>query len=180
MPPTPAEFAAQLANPMGYYYLLAAAANVVAAGMAWKRKRHRVKEHCSLDCSFAVGFGLLAALAFRGSPAGNARRLENRDRRRLHAGRAVCSLSSLRLSLLYLAREFFVKPAVAWIGFNARDVVLRRIADRSELFRRRHAAGRRADRGDGLFARLFPLAGDVSSRGKRPPNDSLADSEKAG
>ena len=114
MPTTPAEFAAQLANPMGCYYLFAAAANGVAAGMVWKHK-NRIKSLVWM--LFVLGFGLLGLTAFRGSPLQLPGGMKT-------AIDAVCTPAELTLaffaafSLCFLARAFFVKPAVVWIGFN--------------------------------------------------------------
>ena len=114
MPPTPTDFAAQLANPMGYYYLFSSAANFTAAGMAWKQK-YRVKSLVWM--LIAVGFGLLGTTAFRGFP------LQLTDGMKT-ALDAVCTPAVLTfasfatLSLLFLARVFFVKPPVAWGVFN--------------------------------------------------------------
>ncbi|MCC6126631.1 MAG: hypothetical protein IT426_16845 [Pirellulales bacterium] len=114
MPPAPAEFAASLAHPLGCYYSLAAAANFAAAGMAWRRK-NRVKS--LIWTLFAIGFCLLGGMAFRGYPLQLSQGLKS-------AVDSACTPAALNFSffafllLVYFAREFFAKPAVAWIGFS--------------------------------------------------------------
>jgi hypothetical protein len=115
MTPDPAEFAVQLARPMGYFYLLGAAANLLAAGMAWWRS---FRGKSLVWQFFAVGFGLFAVSAFCGHPLVLSEGLKT-------AVNAVCTppvVSSAffaALVLAYFAREYIVKTATAWIAFNA-------------------------------------------------------------
>jgi hypothetical protein len=114
MSPTPTDFAPHIANPMGYYYLFAAGANIAAAGLAWKQL-NRIK--CLVWLLFAIGFGLLCIMAFRGSPLELTRGMKSTID-------AVCTPAVLSFTffisfvLIYLARVYFARPAVAWIGFN--------------------------------------------------------------
>jgi hypothetical protein len=114
MPSTPAEFAASLANPLGYFYSFAAAANLAAAGMAWKRKNRAKSLFWTI---LAGGLCLLGGMAFRGYPLQLSQGLKS-------AIDSACTPAALNFSffafllLVYFARDFFAKPAVAWIGFN--------------------------------------------------------------
>jgi hypothetical protein len=110
-----ADFAVQLAKPMGCYYLFAAAANGAAAGLAVKRRP------CWIGfvwLVFAAGFGLFGLSAFYGYPLQLPEGSKN-------AIDVVCTPAVLSFSffasllLFYFARAFFVKPAVAWFCFNA-------------------------------------------------------------
>jgi hypothetical protein len=110
-----AEFTAQLARPMGCFYLLAAVANLLAFGMAWRR-RFRRKSLTWLF--FAVDFGLFAVSAFCGNPPALPEGLKT-------AVNAVCTppvISSAFFAafvLAYFARKYVAKTATAWIAFNA-------------------------------------------------------------
>jgi hypothetical protein len=114
MPPVPADFAASLSCPMGYFYLFVAAANIAAAGIAWKWEKH-LKSVAWL--AFAGGFGAFCFTAFRGYPLQLPGGMK-------HAIDAVLSPAVLTFAFFatftffFLAREFLVKPAVVWIGFN--------------------------------------------------------------
>jgi hypothetical protein len=71
--------------------------------------------------AFAVGFVLLSISAFRGNPLGVPESLKR-------AIDGVCSPAAVSASFfaamvfVYLARDFFAKPTVAWIGLNAAAV----------------------------------------------------------
>jgi hypothetical protein len=115
MPPAPVIFAENLAQPMGYYYLFAAVANVIAASIGSMRKKRGKSVAWLL---IAIGFGWFSLTAFHGSPLELPCGLKN-------SINAVCTPAMLNFTffvsfvILYLGREFFVEPAVAWIGFNA-------------------------------------------------------------
>ncbi len=164
MPPTPSEFAAQLANPIGGCYLLAAAANIAVAGVACKQ---RSPLKCLGWSAIAVGFAALAVMSFCGSPLQIPHSLKT----------AIdAALTPAVLTFAFFAAFFclFVARVLRQSGgfldrFQRRRIVLGRIADRSELFCGSDAARRRADRGVRLPAGILPLAGNVSSRAKRPP-----------
>ena len=67
---------------------------------------------------------------------------------------------------MFLARRFFVRPAVAWTMLNLRLPVPGRLDDRSGLRPHRGQAGQRADRGDDFPAGVLHVVGGLPGRAR--------------
>lgn len=114
------------AGPLGWFYLIACAINLGAAGYVWRRAGRTAWAAGWLVV--AAGFAVLAALALVGSPLAMPERLKAAldallGRPRL--GPVTITLGSLMaLSALYLGRPFFVRPGVAWAVLDGSLVLM--------------------------------------------------------
>jgi hypothetical protein len=116
-----ADFIDSVATPLGWFYLSAAAANVIAAGRAWRRARRSGR--AVLWTAVAAGFVLCATLAFLGRPPA----IPENVKAALDAALSPVTLCAGVLVLLggfFLGRRFFVRPAVAWTVLNGSLVFL--------------------------------------------------------
>jgi len=110
-----AEFLQSAATPLACYYLAVAAANAVAACLAWARKRS--VRWAMVWAAVGGVFALLGCLALAGSPAGMPQGLKWAIDAAL--GPVTLTLGSLALlGALFIGRRFFVRPAVAWAALN--------------------------------------------------------------
>jgi len=112
----PTKFLESIAGPLGWFYLTACASNGLAAVAAWRKGAHG-----SRPVAWALlgaAFGILARQAFQGRPLLMPETLKDTIDEAL--GPVTFTLGSFAtLLLLYRARRFFVRPAVAWSIFNA-------------------------------------------------------------
>ena len=115
MPPNLEQFAQSVAVPLGWFYVVACAANVLAAGGAVRMRGYRRAAAWGL---VAAVFAVFACRAFMGYPPQMpAVCKEAIDSILGPVSYTVGTLAAL--VLFYLGREFFVKTAVAWVALNA-------------------------------------------------------------
>lgn len=120
------ELVAHVVAHVGWFYVLCAAVNLLAAGRSWQASR---RFSCGLWAAVAGMFALLAALAFGGFPGSLPAGIK--DVLNALANPMLFSLDSfVALSVLYLGRRFFATPAVAfallnlsllWMGLSLTD-----------------------------------------------------------
>lgn len=125
-----AEFLKQVSGFLGYYYLALAAMNALAALYLWRTNRSRLLFQAGkfpVTTAFvwllvSLAFVVMAPLGFSGHKTMMSLISVPsllRDGADYLMGPVVYSVGSLVLLLgLYLGREFFTKPWVAWTGFN--------------------------------------------------------------
>lgn len=98
----------------GCVHAAACAANVGAAVWAWRR---RFRDWAAVWIAVAAAFGGLATAAFCGKPVGFSEPIKEA----IDGGLGPTSLTVSVLAaifLFYWGREFFTRPAVAWLAFN--------------------------------------------------------------
>jgi hypothetical protein len=112
---THAEFVESIAIPLGWYYVLAAAINAVAA---WRAFRHgRSWGRAGGWLLVALLFGVLGCLAFGGRPVEMPETVKTAIDAAL--GPVTLTLGTFVFFVgLYLGRRFVVVPAVAWAAFD--------------------------------------------------------------
>ena len=114
MPAGEQEVIETIATPLGWYYLIVCAVNV-GAGVCWVRRGRRGTAFAWL--AVAAGFGLLGLTALWGRPLAMPDVLKTAIDAAL--GPVTMTLGTLCvLLILYVGREFFVRPVVAWTGLN--------------------------------------------------------------
>jgi hypothetical protein len=118
--PSP-EFIADAARPLGWFYLVAAAANVAAAWRAWRVRRRTV--HALAWSLVAAGLAMLAARSLAGHPP----ILPQAVRAALDHMVTPMSLwlgSFGLLAAFFWGRRCLAAPAVAWTALNAALLLL--------------------------------------------------------
>ncbi|MBX3412677.1 MAG: hypothetical protein KF708_08315 [Pirellulales bacterium] len=113
--PDPAVFVNDIKGFLGFYYLSLSVMNALAAMYLWLRLDKIRQAIVWLVVSTA--FLVLAPLAFSGRLPG----LPEAVRHAIDAASGAVTYTlgtTIVLVVLYLGREFFVKPVVAWTGFN--------------------------------------------------------------
>jgi len=109
----PHEFLAAVAGPLGWFYALTAGANVIAAGRSVTASRSKAAAWMTIGLLFAGA----AVLSFSGRPPMMPEVVKATVDAAL--GPITITLGSIALlTVLFLRREFFVRPAVAWVGLN--------------------------------------------------------------
>jgi hypothetical protein len=114
MTPGRAEFLAAAAVPLGWYYALAALANLWAAARSFRQRHAR---HAAAWLMLALLLGALAALAFAGRPP----EMPEALKRAIDAALGPVTFSTgavVMLLGLYRWRAFFVRGDVAWLALN--------------------------------------------------------------
>ena len=114
MPPNIEQFVASVAVPLGWFYAIVCAANLVAAGGALRVRGYRRAAAWSLTAAL---FGVFACLAMMGKPP----QMPSACKQAIDAvlGPVSYTLGALvGLMLFYLGRKFFVKTVVAWVALN--------------------------------------------------------------
>jgi len=110
----PEEFIEAIRVPLGVYYALACAANVGA--VAWCARRRRFFWLIAWG-AVAVGFVVLSSNAIAGWPLALSENLKQAIDGLMSPATVMVSFF-IFLVVVYLGRAFFVRPAVAWAGFN--------------------------------------------------------------
>jgi hypothetical protein len=105
-----------MTNDEGWFYLVCVTANVLAAWRSWRR--HGVRTWPVAWLALAAAFAVFSGLAFCGDPPV----VPQAMKAAIDSALSPASLSLgvfLILTVFYLGRKWFVRPAVAWIALNA-------------------------------------------------------------
>jgi hypothetical protein len=110
---SPHDFLATVAQPIGWLYAVAAGLNLIAVGRVFPKQPGKA----AAWALFAAAFVWAATWSFAGQPPMLPRGVK--DLANAWLGPVSFTLGSIVfLAILFTRREFFVKTAVAWTGFN--------------------------------------------------------------